>query len=304
VSVSYDRICIVGAGAIGSVFASKLYEKDPDRVFLLAYGDRYSRLAKGLIVNGVRYRIQVMTPEEAPISDLILVAVKHRDLDGAIHDMKNAVGEDTVLLSLMNGIRSEEKLAQSFGASRTLYGLAIGIDAVRSGNTITYTHQGKVQFGEADNTELSERVRVLQELFTRARISHEIPRDMLKALWIKFMINVGINQVSAILGAPYRVFQRPGPAMDLVMDAMDEVISIAERKKIPLSREDARTFMNMLQKLSPEGKTSMLQDLEAGRETEVDMFAGDVVEMGKDLNIPTPVNGTLLKLIRVLEEEP
>lgn len=301
-SFSFRSICVVGAGAMGAFHASRFFDMDPQSVSLLAGGERFTRLKEGLIVNGRRYAFPVVTPEEAAPADLVLVAVKNHHLPGAIQDMRKGIGERTVILSVMNGIQSEEQLASVYGGSKVLYAVAMGTDAVREGSVVTCASQGKLLFGEPQNTVLSDRVKALKDLFTRAEIVNETPPDMIRTLWWKFMVNVGMNQVSAILGAPYGVFQRSQAARELTQEAMNEVIAIAQARGIPLSKKDSEDFQPFLMKMSPEGKTSMVQDVEAGRKTEVEMFAGKVVEMGRELNIPTPVNRTFLKLIRVMEE--
>lgn len=92
---------------------------------------------------------------------------------------------------------------------------------------MTYTTQGRIFFGEADNSVPSERVLRVKALFDRAGSAHVIPPDMIRTLWWKFMINVGINQVSAALSAPYSVFQAPGEARSLMESAMREVVALA-----------------------------------------------------------------------------
>ncbi len=302
-NLTFDRISIIGAGAMGAFYASRFFDMDKTCVSLIGAGERYERLRKqGLIINDKHYDIPVTRPDRGISSDLILVAVKHHQLPQAIADMHDAVGEKTQILSVMNGIQSEEQIGDAYGMAKVLYAVVVGIDAVREGNTVTFSNQGKLLFGEAENTVLSERVEALKDLFTRAGIVHETPLDMIRTLWWKFMVNVGINQVSALLDAPYGVFQRSQAARDIMQEAMSEVIAIAQAKGIHLSKKDADDFLPFLQKMSPVGKTSMVQDVEAGRKTEVEMFAGKVVEMGNTLNIPTPVNQTLLRLIQVIEE--
>jgi 2-dehydropantoate 2-reductase len=302
-SFSFDRICIVGAGAMGAFYAGRFFDLDPKSVFLIAGGERCARLRKGgLLINGNHYTIPVMRPEEAAPADLVMVAVKNHHLPAAVTDMRKAIGEKTCIISVMNGIRSEEQIGEVYGMGKVLYAVAVGIDAVREGNVVTCSTQGKLLFGEPENSVLTERVKALKALFTKAGIVNETPVDMIRAMWWKFMVNVGMNQVSAILDAPYGVFQRSQAARDITQEAMNEVIAIAQAKGIDLSEKDAEDFLPFFQKMSPLGKTSMVQDVEAKRKTEVEMFAGKVVEMGRELNIPTPVNRTFLKLIQVIEE--
>jgi len=297
-------IAVIGAGAMGACYSSKFFEIDHNCISLVATGDRYYRLKeKGLIVNDKHYFFNVIRPEEkAPPSDFIIVAVKHHHLEEAIRDISNRVGENTLIISIMNGIESEEQIAAVYGVDKLLYALAVGIDAVRHANSITFSQQGKLFFGDAHNPRLSERVVRIQSLFDKAGIIYEIPEDMIRTLWWKFMINVGVNQASAALGAPYSVFQNSREAKELMESAMREVITIAQAEGIHLVEEDIENWNSFLATLSPQGKTSMLQDVEAKRKTEVEMFAGKVIELGKKHGIPTPINQTLYRFIKVIEE--
>jgi len=202
----------------------------------------------------------------------------------------------------MNGIDSEKQIGAVYGVEKVLFAVAVGIDAVREGGHVTYSRNGKLYFGEAENRVTTERVKALQALFDRAGILHETPDDMIRALWWKFMINVGINQASAVLRAPYGVFHRFREARDLMEAAMREVIRLAKAAKISLSEQDIQEFYSFLTKLSPDGKTSMLQDVEAKRKTEVEIFAGRVIELGEQYGVPTPVNETLYRILRITEQ--
>ena len=111
------------------------------------------------------------------------------------------------------------------------------------------------------------------------------------------MINVGINQASAALKSTYKRFQSEGEARSLMDSAMREVMVVAQALGINLNEGDITEWHDILAGLSPDGKTSMLQDVEACRKTEIEMFAGKVIELGKDLGIPTPVNERLFQII-------
>jgi len=202
----------------------------------------------------------------------------------------------------MNGLESEEYIGSIYGMDKVLYAISVGIDAVRQGNVITYANPGKHFFGEARNTRLSRRVLRVRDAFERAGIAHEIPEDMIRTLWWKFMINVGMNQASAVLRAPYGVFQTSAEARGLMDALMQEVISLADVMHINLTNRDVEEWYSFLKALSPQGKTSMLQDIEAGRKTEVEIFGGKVVELGNVHGVNTPVNRTVLRIIRVLEQ--
>jgi 2-dehydropantoate 2-reductase len=300
-----QRIAVVGGGAMGAFYATRFFDVDPSCVSLVADGERCERLRdQGLVVNGRSYAVPVLRPgDTAPPSDLVLVAVKNHHMDQALRDMQSRVGEHTVFLSVMNGIDSEEQLGRAFGMEKVLYAVALGIDSVREENRVTYTTPGVVHFGEAENREISERVRRVQELFDRAEIPWETPEDMIRTLWWKFMINVGVNQSSAVLRAPYGVFQRSQEARDLMEAAMWEVIAVAERAGVSLNGQDTENWKTVLFTLGPEGKTSMLQDIEAGRKTEVEIFSGRVLELGETYDVPVPVNRVLFQILKAMETQ-
>jgi 2-dehydropantoate 2-reductase len=301
---SASTVSILGAGALGGVYASRFYETDPSCVSFIASGERYQRLKQnGLLINNKQYFIPVVAPEEkTDPSDLIIVALKHHHLAGSLPELKNRVGDNTVIISVMNGLDSEVMIEAVY-KDKALYTVAVGIDALRNENVITYSKVGTLRFGEADNTVLTERVVRVQRLMEQAGIPYETPVDMIRTLWWKFMVNVGINQTSAILRAPYGICQTDPHAQAIMEAAMREVITVAQAARVNLVMDDIDGWYPVLNTLHPQGKTSMLQDVEAGRETEVDIFAGKVVELGQTYGIPTPVNELLLHAIKVIEQQ-
>lgn len=301
---SINNIAIVGAGAMGAAYASMFADAGALSPFFLADGERYRRLAdKSLRVNGKPYAIPVMRPEtvKRPV-DLILVALKHHHLADALPAIKAVIGPETTILSVMNGLESEEMLGAVCGMEKIVYAIAVGIDAVRQGESFTYARPGRIIFGEGPQRGGSSRVARLRDLLSRAAIPHEVPVDMLRVMWWKFMINVGINQASAVLGAPYGLFHHSSDARALMLQLMREVIALAEKLAIDLSEKDIEEWLAVLATLGPEGKTSMLQDVEAKRKTEVEIFAGRVVAMGEQHGVATPVNRAILHIIRVMEQ--
>ena len=154
---------------------------------------------------------------------------------------------------------------------------------------------------QKDNS-LTEDVEAVRDLFNRVGIDYKISDNISHTMWWKFMINVGVNQTSAVLKAPYGVFQTLPIAYQWVESAMREVVALSEKVGIHLTEEDVKKFWPIINNLSPKGKTSMLQDIEAGRKTEVEYFAGKVCELGEKYQVPTPVNDQLYKIIRIIEE--
>lgn len=302
---SIKNISVIGMGAIGCAYNSKLYDMNPNGIKVIAGGERAERYKKnGFIINGKRYNFIYTSPQEkCEPADLVIVSVKANELNQAIIDINNHVGKDTIILSLMNGITSEEIIGKKYGMDKMLYSLCIAIDANRRENDIYFSSYGTIVFGEKFNTVYSEKVQAVKEVFSRAHISYEIPANMMHSLWWKFMINVGINQASAVLRGTYGVFQNVEEAKDLMESAMWEVVAVSEKVGVNLDKNDIDRWYKVLETMNPDSKTSMFQDITYGRKTEVDMFAGTVCELGKKYNVDTPVNRTLFNIIKVIEND-
>ena len=299
-----ERVAVLGAGAVGAYFAQSFFEAAEFSVHVIARGARLERLKRdGVVVNGALYQFPTLDPDKAetPV-DLLVVALKHHHLEEALMGLDRLIGESTIILSVMNGLDSEEYIGRLYGMDKVLYGISLAIDSVRTGNQVTYSNPGVHYFGEAKNHEFSPKVLRVKDAFERAEIAHKIPEDMIRFMWWKLMINVGVNQASAVMRAPYGVMQR-SPQAQAVMEAlMREVVAVAEAMGIGLTSRDVDEWYPVMNTLSPSGKTSMLQDMEAGRKTEVDVFGGKVIALGKQYGIPTPVNRTVVQIIQVLEQ--
>lgn len=301
------RVALVGLGAMGCAYLGKIAETMPlSDIQVIADGERAERYRKnGVFLNGKRLDFPIVGKEEARPADLLIFTVKFNQLEEAVALARGAVGPDTIVISLLNGITSEEILAAAYGADKVLYSLSLGIDATRNGDNTSVTVYGFIPFGEAENVPgaYSANVLRLKDFFDRAGVAYEVPRDMKTALWRKFMLNVGINQTSAVVGAGYGALQRAGAARDIAISAMAEVIAVASREGVALERKDMDDAMAVLDTLSPHGKCSMLQDMEARRKTEVAIFGGTVLTLAEKHGMAAPVNDMLVRIIRAKEEQ-
>ncbi|QTQ13321.1 ketopantoate reductase family protein [Treponema parvum] len=310
-------VLIAGAGAVGLTVASTIYEWDPKSVYILAKGERLKKYKdSGLFVNGKKIDFLFADAQKADCkADLIIIACKFHHLAQIIDDIKNYVGKETYILSLLNGISSEEIIAKEYGLRRIPYALILGTDAQHKDCHTIFKQKGIIFFGEEKNPsvggkaapECSDAVRLISDFFERSKVPYSVPNDMIRQQWVKFMINVGINQVSAVLKLPYGAFQANGKpfnipfARELMTDAMKEVIAVSKPAGINLNESDMQEWFDFLDGLTPESCTSMCQDIKAGRKTEVEMFARTVITLGKKYGIPTPVNSVLEKQICSLE---
>lgn len=300
------KVTLIGLGAMGVFFAPKLESylgKSNFRV--LAEGKRKERLqSKGVTINGVNHKFTLITPEtEGDFADLIIMAVKDTGLTQAIHDIKNQMGPSTQIMCVMNGIDSEERIAAVYGWEHVLYAYMRVSIAMNDGVVNFDPEWGKVYFGEANNEVLSERVQSIKALFDASKIKYTIDSDMVRGMWFKFMCNIGENLTCALLGVPFGAFHVSEHANVIRRKAMWEVVQIARQLGIDLGQADIDRQENTIKIIPFPNKPSTLQDLENGRMTEVEMFAGKVVQLGEQLGIETPLNFMFYHGIKVHEEK-
>ncbi|MEP7284149.1 MAG: ketopantoate reductase family protein [Chloroflexota bacterium] len=300
------KVIVMGLGAIGSIYAAKLKHYDPSCVRVLIDKPRLERYkAHGIVLNGIRYDFNYVLPEpnkDQEKADLILIATKADALPVAIAAIEGFVHDETIIMALLNGITSEEKIAERYGWNKVLHAYFIGHGSTRSGNAVTFDGVGRIVFGEANAQTRTPKVEAVCRFFDRAGIDYDVPNDVLFAIWCKFVVNVGINQASAVFRASYGAFQRSDKAHAVALALMREAVAIAQ--KVGIQNLDAILpwCEDFIRNMPPAFKSSMLQDIEAGNKTEVDIFGGAVCALGQKYGVPTPQNEIFLELIKVLEE--
>ena len=295
-----QQAVLIGLGAIGTLYAARISARLPDQLRILADPERIARYqADPPSLNGRLLDLHYVTPDRpGPPADLILVAVKSVALEESLPMIAPLVAGHTQILPLLNGILAQDILAEAFGWPRVLHGLVHCESAMRSGHAVLQQGGDIILFGEARNTPPSPRVRAVAAFLERCGIRHSIPDDMRAAQWRKFILNVGINQAQAVLRAPCRELQEHPDSMRLARDLMDEAAAVAAALGIPGAAELPAWAESIIRAAAPENKTSMLQDVEAGRPTEVDWLAGTVCRLGREHGIPTPVNERVWRQLR------
>ena len=302
-------IAVYGLGALGMLFGAQLQNAyGPENVKFVMDEERYARHKEDVYsINGETFDFSLQDAAKitAP-SDLVLVAVKGPALEEVAAQLAPSVEPGTIIMSLMNGITSEDILAEHYGRERILDCIAIGMDAMRDGTRLSYTQMGKIQFGSRMGDRMDSRmggqkeaIDAVRRCFDGARIPYEVREDIRRAMWFKFMLNVGVNQACTAYETDYGHVVAPGPVCDEMQEAMREVSRLAAVEGIVLTQEDIDTCIAIEKTLKPDGYPSMRQDALAGRETEVDLFAGTVIALGKKYGIATPVNEKYGRMCRV-----
>lgn len=299
-----NNIIICGLGAIGTTIGEKILLTSQNALKVLVDKTRLNKYLKNpRIINGNTLNFDYILPEEKNYkADLILIAVKSNGLKEVLENISNFVTEDTIIISLLNGVTSEEILAERYGWDKILPAYYIGSSAIRNGEKISHNGIATIVFG-AKNKNQTEKVEKVKTFFKNNNIGYKISDNIERSLWTKFMLNVACNQLSAILGLTFKDMQEIKLFKHLAISVMKEVELCAKAYGINNTDTMMDEVFEHIKTITPEGKTSMLQDIEAGRKTEVDIFAGSVIEFGERFNIKTPYNRTLKRLINSLEQK-
>jgi 2-dehydropantoate 2-reductase len=300
-----ETVSLIGLGALGVMYGNHLSKRMPARnLRIIADSGRINRYKKeGVFCNGELCDFYFVTPDEkCGPADLLIFAVKFNNLHEAIEAVKNHVGQDTVIISLLNGISSEEIIARTYGPDKIIDCVAQGMDAVKEGNRLIYSNMGVLCIGSR-GAGTAAKVNDTAEFFEKTGVPHIVDSDMKKRMWGKFMLNVGVNQTVAVYESGYGEIQHEGPARDLMISAMREVMALSEKEGVFLTEDDLNYWLDVLKPLNPANKPSMRQDLEAKRCSEVELFSGTVLKLGRKHGIPTPVNKLLYDKIKSIESK-
>lgn len=290
---------IIGLGALGVMYADFFTKKlGKDSVRVLADKERIERYKKERITfNGEVCDFQYCdAAKESRPSELMLFAVKYGALETAMEEAAHLIGENTVLISVLNGIRSEEDLGRRFGGEKVVHCIAQKMAAMKEGNTAVCTNKGELAIGVlGDGRE--ENLSAVRDFFDRTGFAYSCPADMRHAMWGKLLCNVGVNQTVSLFEGTYRDVQHEGEAREMMKAAMRETILVANAEGVTLSDKDMADWIAVIDGLNPDGEPSMRQDSKAGRKTEVALFAGTICELARKHGIHTPVNDMFFEKI-------
>lgn len=296
-------VAVLGAGAVGSYIIWGLSEREDVKLGVIAEGERKKRLEKeGCLINGKVYWPEVWTPQEAAGVDLLIVSLKYGALPDAVDSIKQAVGEHTVIMSLMNGVDSEDIIAEKVDASHILYSL-IKVASHKEGKGYCFDPETTIGiiFGEISEPYESERVEAVNNLFSGTGMHYRSTKYIREEMWSKYRLNICNNLPQAILGAGVGCYSDSIHMKAIREGLQKEVEAVAAAKGIDLRKVDIKSTRGSA--VPPTARYSTLQDIDAGRHTEIDMFSGALVRMGKELGIPTPYNEYTYHMIKAIEEK-
>ena len=318
------KILIAGAGAIGGYLGAHLARVGAD-VVLFARGPHLKAIQeRGLHVDGAEGSFDVkpnVTGDLASvgIADVIILGVKAHSLTSLAPALKSLIGPETTVVSTQNGIpwwyfqkhggpldglRLERVdpggvIAENIPADRVVGSLAYFATEITAPGVIQHIEGNRMSFGEPDGTR-SDRCRKIAEALIAAGFRCPITARMRNEIWVKLLGNVAFNPISALTGATLAQMTRHPEVSQLARQVMAEAEAVAAKLDITLPISiDQR--MAGAEKVG-EHKTSMLQDLEAGRPLEVDAVVGSVVELAGHVGVPVPATSAVYACTKLLAE--
>lgn len=301
------KVALYGAGAIGAYFIWGLSKKLGDNLMIVAKGERADRLRKqGMVINGEHFALNVVEPSDAKAADLLLISVKFGALQDSLPDIAEIVSDHTTVLSLLNGVETEQIIGKEIGMKHML-GSFMKIAAERDGNSVVFNPEVTpgLYYGELKQDGKiigkTERVEAVEKLLQDTKMHYHAQEDIGLDMWYKFALNVSQNLPQAILGIGFGGYGDSEHVNALRLGLRHEVTQIAAANGYdianPAANESSKTVA------TKKARYSTLQDLDAGRHTEIDLFAGAMMRQGKAHGIPTPYSEFAFHAIKALEEK-
>jgi 2-dehydropantoate 2-reductase len=303
------KIAIIGPGAIGSLFAAFLTKakgKDNEIWILDKDPQRANKLNRqGISVEGIggKWQINVKatcdTKEIGPV-DLVIMCVKSYDTKTAIEQAVSLIAEDTVVLTLQNGMGNIEIIGEVAGPDKVIGGITnIGATWLETG-LVRFAGKGETIIGKIDG-KTSVQMRHIREFFNKAGVETKISQDIKGFLWSKLVINAGINALTAITRLNNGKLLDFEGSRRILREAVTEAVKIAKRKRIKLLYDDPLAKVESVCEATAANISSMLQDVLRKKHTEIDFINGVVVRFGQELGIAVPVNRILVDLVKTIE---
>jgi 2-dehydropantoate 2-reductase len=294
------NIVVFGAGAIGSLFGGLLSKHNP--VILIGRTSHVQAIQQnGLQITGktqlkrsIRARDSIDDLSFSP--DLILLTVKSYDTEAACDQIRQLVQDQTIVLSLQNGLDNLEKIERTIDKKHILAGVTTqGAFYIQPGS-IMHTGSGMTYLGEIDGRE-SKRLPLLLQMFNKSGIKTQESRNIKEEIWKKAIINSSINPLTGVLGCKNGYLLK-NPVLEKIVESVCmESSSIASSKGILVSARDMLRMTKEVINETAENFSSMLQSIQQGKKTEIDSINGVLIRVGTEQKIKTSLNQILYELI-------
>jgi len=298
-----NNILLCGLGGVGCVCAASIIDADYGTLKILVDKSRYQRYKTNpTSFNSKTYDFDYILPDDTNFkADLIIIATKNEGLSEAIVNIKNFIKEDTIIISLLNGIHSESEIEKVYNAQNILISFYIGASCIREGRNIRQNGKYEIVIGTKQKNQ-KEILKQVCTFFDKTNIKYKVSENILDEYWKKFLINVGINQLSASTKLTLKEIKKDSKFVSKLKLLMEEAEQIAEKEGIKNHKQIYESAVKFLLEELEDAEPSMLQDIKAGRKTEVDIFAGEIIKLAKKHNINTPENIEIFNEIKQIEK--
>ncbi len=306
---------VMGAGALGSVFGGLLAEKGR-KVSFVGLDDHVKAIQrKGLLIRGLWGEHKIPhacafygTEGLSGTFDVILLSVKSYNTASVIRQACPFMREDTLVFSIQNGLGNWEAIAEAIGWNRTVGARVIfGAEIEEPGVARVTVYADKVLVGSPTGDVSTDRIQRVCDDFNDAGIPTAVSDRIESSLWGKVLYNCSLNALGAILNVPYGHLGEVPEVRETMHRIIDEIFAVAEAKGVSMAYACPDDYYRFLleNQLPPTAthRSSMLQDMEKGRLTEIDALNGAIARYGRELSVYTPVNDTLTAIIKGIEKK-
>lgn len=302
------RIAVVGAGGVGGYFGGRLAQAGNDVTFIVRSATLEALRTKGLRVDSTLgdFAIDPVQATDDPSTvgpvDAILMAVKAWQLPEAAANLQLMIGPDTIVVPLQNGIDAPEILAGIVGREHAIGGLAAIVSYLAApGHVIHATSEPLVMLGELDNRH-SKRVERLRDAFKSAGVNAEIPSDIHRSMWTKFLFIATLSGIGALTRVPIGLWRTDADVRAMADASLREVLALATARGIDLGEDALDRTWRRYDDLAPESTSSMQRDIMEGKPSELDAQLGAVVRLAQMSGVPTPVSSMIYHALRPQEQ--
>jgi 2-dehydropantoate 2-reductase len=288
------KILIMGTGGVGGYYGGLLAKQGNEVTFIARGSHLYAIRHEGLKVKSIHGDFSVVPAEatDEPINvgpvDLILFCVKTYNTDEAIQAIRAAVGRQTVVMSLQNGVDAAERIGKVIGLEHVVGGATWLSSAVEAPGVIKQISQfRRIVFGELSGGR-SERIQSIFEVLNQTGITVEISEDIQKVLWTKFVFIAAVSSVGSLTRLPMGDYRSVPETRGLLISIMQEVESLAREQGVMLDRDVIGKTLEFIDNSGPHIKPSMQLDVESGHRTELESMIGVIGRKGRELGVSTP----------------
>jgi 2-dehydropantoate 2-reductase len=294
------KFAIMGSGGVGGYFGARLAAAGNDVSFIARGAHLEAIKSHGLRVQSPRGDMHIQpaqaTSDPASVGavDIVLFATKLYDTESAGEQCRALIGDETAVISLLNGVDSETQLSRILGKEHVAGGVArISAELAEPGVILHHSKFASIEFGEMDGKP-SERLKAFLAAARHAQIDAELVDDINAAIWGKFIMLASFSAITTLTRLPAGPIRANPQTWSLMEAAVREAGAVARARDVQLGEKDVEKIIGFMHAMPETMKSSMLMDLERGRRLELEWLSGAVCRLGGEAGVETPVHGMAL----------